>query len=164
MRRVVALYPALCFCLRVVLRNYLSLKLDDPFLKRRAPLDIQLRIRHGENYIPVGEGAAFIWISSTTVTWLFSAALIIVKAEGNTMANDQMRLWATTINEGQLDVWRKEGRTCIFMVAAPDGHCLISAFETEAEALAEKEKADKMLGKGHSIIRPIAKSAAAGVK
>jgi hypothetical protein len=27
------------------------------------------------------------------------------------MANDLMRLWATRIEEGQLDIWRKAGRT-----------------------------------------------------
>lgn len=67
----------------------------------------------------------------------------------------QKRLWATKIADGMLKVWREEGRTCILMASLPDGRCTISAYETEAEALADKEKVDIQLGQGHSIIRPL---------
>jgi hypothetical protein len=67
----------------------------------------------------------------------------------------QKRLWATKLADGMLKVWREEGRTCILMSSLPDGRCTISAYETEAEALADKEKADIQLGQGHSIIRPL---------
>lgn len=88
----------------------------------------------------------------------------MAKKKSEELTFDQMRLWATKLEERLLDVWRKEGRTCILMAASPDGQCLISSYETEAEALAEKQKADSMLGEGHSIIRPLVKSAAAGGK
>jgi hypothetical protein len=76
---------------------------------------------------------------------------------------DQVRLWATQVAQGQLRIWWDAGRRFILLASTPDGRCVISAYETEAEALDNKKEADKELGYGHSIIRPIVKqSAAAG--